>query len=115
MKGYSTQEVAVLLSMSPRAIREIARGVIDIERSARARYQFSFQDIVLLRTAKELIQAGVQQARINRTLLTLQRQLPQKALASLRITGDAGAVVIRDQDHVYNPESGQIHFDFTPI
>lgn len=113
MKGYSTQEVADLLSMSPRAIREIARGVIDIERSARARYQFSFQDIVLLRTAKELIQAGVQQARINRTLLTLQRQLPQKALASLRITGDAGAVVIRDQDHVYNPESGQIHFDFT--
>ena len=113
MKGYSTREVAELLTMTPRSIREIARGIIDVKRDPNSPYQFSFQDIVLLRTAKELVNTGVSQGRINRTLLSLQRQLPHRALTSLRITGDGGAVVIRNQDHVYNPESGQLHFNFT--
>jgi tetratricopeptide (TPR) repeat protein len=114
MKGYSTQAVADLLDLPPRVVREIARGVIDAERDANARYRFSFQDIILLRTAKELINSGIHQSRINRTLLSLQRRLPgNRSLSSLRITGDAGVVVIREQDQVYNPESGQIHFNFT--
>jgi tetratricopeptide (TPR) repeat protein len=113
MKGYSTREVAELLALSPRVIREIARGVIDAERDGKAHYQFSFQDIVLLRTAKELIGGGVHQSKINRTLLSLQRRLPvNRSLTSLRITGDGGTVVIREQDQVYNPESGQLHFNF---
>jgi tetratricopeptide (TPR) repeat protein len=113
MKGYSTREVAELLAMSPRVVREIARDVIDAERDSHARYQFSFQDIVLLRTAKELVNSGVRQGKINRTLLSLQRRLPaDRSLTSLRITGDGGAVVIREQDQVYNPESGQLHFNF---
>ncbi|MFT4821953.1 MAG: tetratricopeptide (TPR) repeat protein [Candidatus Azotimanducaceae bacterium] len=113
MKGYSTREVAELLALSPRVVREIARGVIDAERDDKARYQFSFQDIVLLRTAKELISGGVPQGKINRTLLSLQRRLPaDRSLTSLRITGDSGAVVIRELDQVYNPESGQLHFNF---
>ena len=113
MKGYSTREVAELLALPPRVIREIARGVLDAERNNNAHYQFSFQDIVLLRTAKELIQGGVRQGKVNRTLMNLQRQLPaNRSLTSLRITGDGGAVVIREQDQVYNPESGQLHFNF---
>jgi tetratricopeptide (TPR) repeat protein len=113
MKGYSTREVAELLALSPRVIREIARGVIDAERDGKAHYQFSFQDIVLLRTAKELISGGVHQSKINRTLLSLQRRLPaNRSLTSLRITGVGGAVVIREQDQVYSPESGQLHFNF---
>jgi tetratricopeptide (TPR) repeat protein len=114
MKGYSTQAVAALLDLSPRIVREIARGVIDAERGTYARYRFSFQDIILLRTAKELLNSGIHQRRINRTLLSLQRQLPvNRSLSSLRITGDAGVVVIREQGQVYNPESGQIHFNFS--
>ena len=36
MKGYSTREVAELLTMTPRSIREIARGIIDIKREHNA-------------------------------------------------------------------------------
>lgn len=114
MKGYSTQEVAELLILPQTVIRDIARGVLDPEKTPRGRYRFSFQDIVILRTAKELLVAGVQRSRINRSLLSLQQRLPQsRPLTSLRITGEGGNVVIRDQDQTYNPESGQLHFNFS--
>ncbi len=114
MKGYSTREVAELLELPPEVIRDVARGVLDPDKNPRGRYRFSFQDIVVLRTAKELLQAGVHRSRINRSLLSLQRRLPQnRPLTALRIAGDGGEVVIREDEQVYNPESGQIHFNFS--
>lgn len=113
MKGYSTREVSELLELSERIIRDIARGVLDADRGDNKHYRFSFQDIVVLRTAKELVNAGVQRSRINKSLFQLQARLPRnRPLTALRISGDGGAVVIRDEDQVYNPESGQIHFNF---
>jgi len=113
MKGYSTQEVAELLALSPTVIRDIARGVLDPDKGPGDRYKFSFQDIVIFRTAKELLQTGVQRSKINSTLFRLRHQLPSnKPLTSLRISGDGGAVVLQEDNKVYNPESGQLHFNF---
>jgi len=114
MKGYSTREVAELLELPQEVIRDIARGVLDPDKRYRGRYRFSFQDIVVLRTAKELLNAGIRRSRINRSLLSLQRRLPTtRPLTSLRITGAGGDVVIQEQDQMYNPESGQFHFNFS--
>lgn len=113
MKGYSTQEVADLLELPERVIRDIARGVLDPDRGSNKHYRFSFQDIVILRTAKDLLAAGVQRSKINKSLFILQTKLPSnRPLTSLRISSDGGTVVIRHEDQVYNPESGQIHFNF---
>ena len=114
MKGYSTRDVAELLELSPGVIREIARsGIIEPARTEGNRYRFSFQDIIVLRTAKELIQAGVKRAKVNNALFRLKARLPStRPLTSLRIAGDGGAVVIREDDQMYNPDSGQIHFNF---
>ena len=113
MKGYSTREVAELFELPETVIRDVARGVLDPERSPNQHYRFSFQDIVILRTAKELLASGVRRNKINRSLFELQRKLPSnRPLTALRISGDGGAVVIRDDDQVYNPESGQFHFNF---
>ncbi|MFT4713519.1 MAG: tetratricopeptide (TPR) repeat protein [Candidatus Azotimanducaceae bacterium] len=113
MKGYSTQEVAELLELSPTVIRDIARGVLDPDKGPKDHYKFSFQDIVIFRTAKELLQTGVQRSKINSTLFRLRDQLPNnKPLTSLRISGDGGAVVLQENNKVYNPESGQLHFNF---
>ena len=113
MKGYSTRDVAELLELPQEVIRDIARGVLDPDKSPRGRYRFSFQDIVILRTAKELLGAGIRRSRINRSLLSLQTRLPtNRPLTSLRISGEGGNVVIREQDQLYNPESGQFVFNF---
>ncbi len=115
MKGYSTRDVAELLELEETTIREIARtGILDPERTQGNRYRFSFQDIVILRTAKELLDAGVRKARVNQSLMQLKARLPsERSLSSLRIAGDGGDVVIRQDDRVYSAESGQIHFDFS--
>tara|TARA_R110002110_G_scaffold297360_1_gene511468 strand:- start:172 stop:987 length:816 start_codon:yes stop_codon:yes gene_type:complete len=114
MKGYSTREVAELLELPERTIRDIARGVLDADRGDNEHYRFSFQDIVVLRTAKELLAAGVRRSKINKSLFQLQARLPtNRPLTALRIAGDGGTVVIRDEDRVYDPETGQIHFDFS--
>ena len=113
MKGYSTREVAELIELPETVIRDIARGVLDPNRGPSQHFRFSFQDIVILRTAKELLASGVRRSKINRSLFELQRKLPtNRPLTALRISGDGGAVVIRDDDQMYNPESGQIHFNF---
>jgi tetratricopeptide (TPR) repeat protein len=113
MKGYTTQEVSELIGLPETTIRDIARGVLDPDRSVNQHFRFSFQDIVLLRTAKELLASGVRRSSINRSLFELQQKLPlNRPLTALRISGDGGAVVIQDEDGVYNPESGQIHFNF---
>ena len=55
----------------------------------------------------------MKRAKINNTLFRLKSQLPSnRPLTALRIAGDGGAVVIREDDQVYNPDSGQIHFNF---
>ena len=114
MKGYSTQNVAELLELSPELIREIARaGILEPARTAGNHYRFDFQDIIVLRTAKELMQAGVRRAEINHALFNLKSKLPSnRPLTSLRIAGDGGAVVIREADQVYDAATGQIHFNF---
>ena len=114
MKGYSTRDVAELLEMSSDTIREIARaGILEPTRTDGNHYRFDFQDIIILRTAKELMQAGIQRARINNALFKLKSRLPSnRSLTSLRIVGQGGTVVLRENDQVYDPDSGQMHFDF---
>ncbi len=114
MKGYKTREVAELLDLEPSAIREIARaGVLSAEHDAGQHYRFSFQDIIVLRTAKELIGSGIPRARVNQALYRLKSSLPAtRPLTSLRISGAGSEVVIHENERMVNPESGQMHFDF---
>lgn len=115
MKGYSTSEVSDLVNLSPEAIREYARtGLLDSRHQKSKHYRFSFQDIILLRTAKELNESGVTKSHLSRILLRLKEQLPShRSLTSFSIRVEGGEVVIRDNDKLFNPESGQVLFDFT--
>jgi DNA-binding transcriptional MerR regulator len=50
----------------------IAAGVISPRRGARREYRFSFQDVVLLRTARSLREARIPTRHITRSLRRLQ-------------------------------------------
>ena len=70
MKGYSTRDVAELLEIPPGVIRDIARsGILEPARTPGNHYRFNFQDIIILRTAKELLLSGVKKAQINNNLI----------------------------------------------
>jgi tetratricopeptide (TPR) repeat protein len=114
MQGFGTAEVSKLLGLTRGQIREFARaGFLRAERGSRGEYRFSFQDLVLLRAAKELHAARVSLARINRALRWLQRQLPaDRPLSELRITAEGDRIVVRDGRTAWYPESGQLTLDF---
>lgn len=113
--GYTTQDVASLVGLPERRIRAYARaGLIEPERGPRNEYRFSFQDLVLLRTAAELSRAHVSERRIADALLRLKSQLPEgRSLSELRIHAAGDEVVVRDRNEPpWNPESGQFHIEF---
>lgn len=115
MKWYTTLDVAGLLGLSPPRVRAYARsGILSPARGARNEYRFSFQDLVLLRTAVGLDAAGVPPRRIRQALARLRRELPRgRSLSELRIMADEDRIVVHDGDAAWNPLSGQYQLDFT--
>jgi tetratricopeptide (TPR) repeat protein len=115
MKSYSTADVARLLGLAPAQVRSHARGgFLRPSRGPRNTYRFSFQDMVLLRAAKALRDARVDPRRIRRSLRALARTLPEgRALSEVRIQADGSRVVVRDRGRVWQPDSGQMLFDFS--
>jgi tetratricopeptide (TPR) repeat protein len=112
--GYSTKDVAALLGLSTDQVRSYVRaGFLAPRQGPRGEYYFSFQDLILLRTAKALIAARVPRRRIRLALQNLREQLPEnRALTGVRISAQGHQVVVRDGGEVWNPESGQALFDF---
>lgn len=112
--GYSTKDVAGLLSLSAAQIRSYVRaGFLSPRQGPRGEYCFSFQDLVLLRTAKGLLAARVPRRRVRIALQNLREQLPgDRPLTGVRISAQGHHVVVRDGRDVWNPESGQALFDF---
>ena len=113
MAGYTAKEVAELVELPRETIWELTRaGILEPDRTS-AFYQYSFQDLLILRTAKELIQDGVRKSRLNRALTSLKQRLPtSRPLSSIRISKDGGHIVVREENTVVNAESGQLHLNF---
>jgi tetratricopeptide (TPR) repeat protein len=114
MRGYSTLEVAKLLNLSPERVRSLVRaGFLSPARGPRKELRFTFQDLVLLRTARELLEARIPARRVRRALRELKRQLPPgRPLSGVSIAADGKRIVVRDGRTRWSPEDGQTLFDF---
>ena len=113
MKGYSAADVAALLGISVRQVRAYA-ALLGGERGADGSYRFRFPDLVLLRAARELVSARVPVRTVRRAVKKLRQQLPKgRPLSALRIKANGRDVVVQDGDTLWNPESGQVLFDFS--
>jgi tetratricopeptide (TPR) repeat protein len=112
-RRLSTAEVSRILGMREARVRDLVRaGLCRPARSGRG-YAFSFQDLVVLRAAKGLLERNVPAARLRRALSALAAQLPEdRSLSGLRIFADGGEVAVRDETSVWQPATGQIVLDF---
>lgn len=113
VEGYLTAEVANLLGISTtKLVRWVRAGVIDPSVDAGGRYRFSFQDVVLLRSAKKLIDQRVPAARVRRALERLRTQVPDRPLSAVPIDVEGSQILASDGVDRWEPESGQTVFDF---
>ena len=114
MKHFSTAEVAKILNLPDRRIRSFVRaGFLDPARDKTKTLQFTFQDLLFLKTAKSLLASRVAPKRILSILSSLKRQLPEEQhLSSLKIYADGRRVVVWDGQARWQPDSGQFLFNF---
>ena len=114
MHSYGVTDVEKLLRLPRRTIKAlIDAGFVSPARDARKRWQFSFQDLIVLRTAQALADAKVPARRITAALKELRRQLPgSMPLSGLSIGAAGKHVVIRDGANRRQVESGQYLLGF---
>lgn len=115
MKGYTTREVAEVLGLPTSKILGWTRsGLLTPERGDRGAYLFSFQDIVLLRTARELLDADIPARKVRESLEALREQLPTgRPLSAVHVSAVGDRVLVQDDDAVWEPDSGQLQIDFS--
>ena len=113
---YTSQEVARILKLSQAQFRSCLRAAVFPSLTKRRPQQFTFQDLLLLQTAKRLCDAKIPIARVRRILGSLKRQLPEDgALSKLKIYADGRRVVVWDGQARWQPDSGQFLINFEPI
>lgn len=111
---YTLRGIESMLGLSRAVITGlITSGFVTPTRGRRREYRFSFQDVVLLRTAYALQAAQIPARRIVRSLQRLKASLPSELpLTGLRITAVGGDVAVRQGEHQWDAESGQLLIDF---
>jgi tetratricopeptide (TPR) repeat protein len=114
MKFFSTSEVAKILNLQDSRIRSFVRaGFLTPTRGDKKSLQFTFQDVLFLKTAKGLLEARVPSKRILRMLVSLKRQLAKdRPLTSIRIYADGERVIAWDGKSRWQPDSGQFLLNF---
>ena len=110
--GYAAREVARLVGLTvPQVLTFVRSGCVHPRRGPRHEYRFSFQDLVVLRTARELT-AAMPARRVHRALKKLQESLPSgRQLATVRITVEGDEIVVHDGTAAWVPDSGQAVLD----
>jgi tetratricopeptide (TPR) repeat protein len=107
--SYGVREVQKLLHLPRSTIRMLVEaGFVSPTRGPRNAWRFSFQDLIVLRTAQTLAAAKVPARRIARSMKALRRQLPQAMpLSGLSIAAEADRVVVREGARRWQADSGQ--------
>ena len=110
---YTLRQVEAMLGLGRSAVTTlIDAGVVTPTRGRRNEFRFSFQDVVLLRTAAQLRAAQVPPRRMHRALRLLKARLPvEMPLSGLRIQAIGNDVAVRAADARWESSAGQLLLD----
>jgi tetratricopeptide (TPR) repeat protein len=111
---YTLRRVQAMLGLSRSIVAGlIAEGFVAPTRGPRNEWRFTFQDLMLLRTAHALQVSKIPPRRILRSLARLKATLPQELpLTGLRITAIGADVAVRSPQGQWQADSGQLLMDF---
>jgi len=111
---FTTRDAAKVLDLPEQQIRSCVRaGFLSPNRGPGRQFRFTFQDLLLLKTTKGLLESRVPLKRIRRMLASLKRQLPDdQHLTSLTIYADGRRIVAWNGTARWQPDSGQFLFNF---
>jgi tetratricopeptide (TPR) repeat protein len=113
-RRFSLSETARILEVPETRLRALARaGFLAPQRGPIGPLSFGFQDLLLLRTTRSLMESGVPMRRIRRMWASLREQLAAGLpLTSITVHADGDEIVATDGRGSWRPDSGQVLFDF---
>jgi tetratricopeptide (TPR) repeat protein len=110
---YSAADLRRILRLDESRLRACLRAALLPVPRKESTHQYSFQNLVVLRTAKGLTEAGVSVAKIRKVLGCLERQLGEEStISSLKIYASGKRVVVWDGASRWQPDSGQFLLNF---
>ena len=109
MHPYGAGDVERLLHLSKGTLRALVNaGFVSPSRGPRNTWRFSFQDLIVLRTAQALVEANVPRRRITRSLKQLREYLPDAMpLSGLSIGAVGERVVVKEGAARWQADTGQ--------
>lgn len=114
--AYSVADLRRILRVTDAELRVCLRAALLPRSTPKRPCSYSFQQLVVLRTAKGLSDAGVSVQRIRKVLASLQRQLGEaRSIASLKVYASGQRVVVCDGASRWQPDSGQFLLNFEAI
>jgi tetratricopeptide (TPR) repeat protein len=112
---YSLRDAAKLFHLSESRLRYWEKsGIVVRSGEVAGKRYYTFQDLIGVRAAKDLLDEGVALRAVHKSLRALRESLPKvpRPLSSLRIVADGQTLVVRDQRGAYDPLTGQVLLDF---
>ncbi|MGO9934587.1 MAG: tetratricopeptide repeat protein [Steroidobacteraceae bacterium] len=108
MHAYDAKDLKRLFGLPAAAVRSLTRAghLSPVRRAGRLHY--SFQDLVVLRTASALRAAKIPAKRISRTLQRLRAELPAgETMNKLSLTALGNRIAIREGRMLWESDTGQ--------
>jgi len=114
LSGYTTQDVSRMIGVSSGRLRAYLRaGVLSPEHGQRGELRFSFQDLLLLRKAEELVRQRIPPHRVRLALKMLRARLPDsRPLTGIQLGAEGSSVVVHEGNTRWHAESGQVLLAF---
>jgi tetratricopeptide (TPR) repeat protein len=112
---YTLRDAAKLFRLSESRLRYWEKsGFIVRSSEISSRRYYTFQDLIGIRAARELLDQGVPLRSVHKSLRALRDSLPKvsRPLSSLRIVADGQTLVVRDDRGAYDALTGQLVLDF---
>jgi tetratricopeptide (TPR) repeat protein len=112
---YSIRDVSRILALQESRLRYWTQtGFVGPTVRKGGRFYYTFGDLVAVKAAKDLLEAGVSLQKVRKNLDGLKKTLPDDAnpAARLRVCSDGETIVALADDVVFQPMTGQVVMAF---
>ncbi|GEM_PF-417660 len=113
-KSFSTRMAARILAISPQRIRYWVRRKLVKPAAVRGRhYQFTFEDLLMMRLAKELLPNRRRVEAVARCFARVGRMIDaERPVTAVKLYEEDGRILVRDGAVTFEADTGQMLFDY---
>jgi tetratricopeptide (TPR) repeat protein len=112
---FTVKDVSRLFGLSESRVRYWAQtGFINPSVGRSGRRYYSFQDLIGIKVAKDLLGSGITLQKVRKNLAALRQLLPEvdRPLSRLRVGSDGDRMWVQDEDRAFDIPSGQLKLSF---